>query len=413
MPVPDLAAKADFASDPRPLRGVVAFFGHDSAESTVLKRIRAFAGLGLEVRGFCFRREKFAEIFTGSWDNVHLGVTRDRHYLRRCLALLAALPKLLKQRQRLRQVDVFYARNIDMAALAWAAQRLSGNRAAPLVYEVLDVQRVFLGNGLKAKAFRAAERFLLRRSSLLVISAPAFATYYFRLRQGYSGDIHLLENKLSFSGGAAVPRPRLSDTPPATPWVIGWFGTLRCPKSLAMLEEIAAALPDRVQIYLRGVPTETGPAPFEAAAAKYPNIVYGGEYRNPDDLQAIYGRVHFTWAFDYLDAGTNSTWLLPNRLYEGGYFGAVALADRGTQTAEKVAALGLGHIFEAPMAANIAAFLRNYSPQEYLADRARILALPEREFRDLGDTRDLCRRMLAPGRGRGHQAFELKGEMAQ
>jgi succinoglycan biosynthesis protein ExoL len=313
------------------------------------------------------------------------------------LALLKALPKLLKHREVLRGADVFYARNIDMCALALAAKWLSGNWAAPLVYEVLDIQRVFLGKGLKAKVFRAAERFLLRRCALLVVSSPGFVTHYFRPLQGYRGRTYLLENKISFAQAQAVARPTVPAAPQPAPerWTIGWFGTLRCPKSLAMLEEIAAALPGRVAIYLRGVPTETGPAPFQAAAARYPNIIYGGEYSNPDDLAAIYGRVHFTWAFDYLDAGTNSTWLLPNRLYEGGYFGAVALADRDTQTGEKVREMGLGHSFAAPLVENLVAFLRNYSPDDYFTDRARILALPPEEFCDLTDSRDLCAEMLA------------------
>jgi succinoglycan biosynthesis protein ExoL len=396
------------------LQGVVAFFGHDWAESTVVKRIRAISATGLRVAGFCFRREKFAKNFTAPWDNVHLGVTADRAYLRRLLALLAALPKLLKHCNVLRGADVFYARNIDMCALALAARWLSGNAAAPLAYEVLDIQRIFLGNGLKSKAFRAAERWLLRRCALLVISSPGFEKHYFRLRQDYSGDIYLLENKISFSQTQVVARP--AETAPAQPapgkWVIGWFGTLRCPKSLGMLEEIAAALPGSVEIYLRGVPTETGLAPFQAAVAKYPNIIYGGEYRNPDDLAAIYGRVHFTWAFDYLDAGTNSKWLLPNRLYEGGYFGAVALADRDTQTAEKMRELGLGYAFEAPLVENIIAFLRNYSPEQYRADRAHILSLPSHAFCDLSDTRDLCALMLSrrPAPVIGTNALESMGE---
>src|SRR3546814_1169595 len=88
-----------------------------------------------------------------------------------------------------------------------------------------------------------------------------------------------------------------------------------------MLCRIAEALPDSVEIYLRGVPTETGLAAFQQAIAGHPNMIYGGEYRNPDDLPEIYGRVHLTWAFDFLDEGSNSDWLLPNRLYEGGYFG--------------------------------------------------------------------------------------------
>ena len=41
------------------------------------------------------------------------------------------------------------------------------------------------------------------------------------------------------------------------------------------------------------------------------------------------GDVHFTWAIDFYEAGANSDWLLPNRLYEGGAHGAVPIALAG------------------------------------------------------------------------------------
>src|SRR3546814_1838415 len=114
-----------------------------------------------------------------------------------------------------------------------------------------------------SRLFRWAERQLLKRSDLLVVSSPGFDRHYFRSVQGYRGRLFLLENKISFAQASAVARPRpdvaAAGAPPAAPqkWVIGWFGTLRCRKRLAMLCRIAAALPDKVEIYLRGVPTET------------------------------------------------------------------------------------------------------------------------------------------------------------
>lgn len=405
MHSPDAAAAA--AATQPDLQGTVAFFGHDWAESTVVKRIRAFSGLGLRVVGFSFRRDKFARDFRPFWDNVHLGTTQDRNYLKRLPALLRALPRVLRHRRTLREADFLYARNIDMGALALAAKLLSG-ATAPLVYEVLDVQRVFLGNGALSRLFRWLERQLLRRCDLLVISSPGFDVHYFRSIQGYRGRLFLLENKISFAQAAAVPRPALSEeveSKPPDKWVIGWFGTLRCPKSLAMLCRIADALPGQVEIYLRGVPTETGLEVFRQAIAGRTNMIYDGEYRNPDDLAALYGRVHLAWAFDFLDEGANSDWLLPNRLYEGGYFGAVALASEHTQTGAKVRALGLGHTFAPPEVENLVAFLRGYTMEEYLSRRVHILSLPLDAFCDLQDTQRLCELALdLPRRPRRQRA---------
>lgn len=407
MPAPEHEAAG---GELPPLQGCVAFFGHDWQESTVVKRIRAFTGLGLRVVGFNFRRDKFWRDFQPFWENVPLGITQDRAYLKRLTALLRALPRVLRHRRVLREADFLYARNIDMGALALAAKWLSGARG-PLVYEVLDVQRVFLGSGLVSRLFRWAERQLLKRSDLLVISSPGFNTHYFRSVQGYRGRLFLLENKISFAQAQAIARPQMApagDETAPEKWVIGWFGTLRCPKSLAMLCRIAEALPDRVEIYLRGVPTETGLEAFQQAIAGHPNMIYDGEYRNPEDLAAIYGRVHLTWAFDFLDEGSNSDWLLPNRLYEGGYFGSVAIASSHTQTGAKVRELGLGYTFEPPEVDNLVAFLRWYSMDEHRARREHILSLPLHAFCDLHDTRRLCELVLGlPSRPRRQAAAPL------
>jgi len=240
----DAPETAESNALPPALRGCVAFFGHDWQESTVVKRIRAFSGLGLSVVGFNFRRDKFARDFQPFWENVHLGTTQDRAYGKRLLALVRAVPTLVRHRHRLREAEFFYARNIDMCALALAGRVISGSRA-PLVYEVLDVQRVFLGSGVVSRLFRWAERQLLQRSDLLVISSPGFDRHYFRGIQGYRGRLFLLENKISFAQATAVSRPApgaaalsAQQSRPGK-WVIGWFGTLRCPKSLDMRRRAA------------------------------------------------------------------------------------------------------------------------------------------------------------------------------
>jgi succinoglycan biosynthesis protein ExoL len=52
--------------------------------------------------------------------------------------------------------------------------------------------------------------------------------------------------------------------------------------------------------------------------------------------------VHFTWAIDYFEAGQNSDWLLPNRLYEGSAQGAVPIALNSVETGRWLAARDAG-----------------------------------------------------------------------
>jgi hypothetical protein len=66
--------------------------------------------------------------------------------------------------------------------------------------------------------------------------------------------------------------------------------------------------------------------------ATTPGLSFLGEYDRHTELAALYGDVHFAWAVDFYEAGRNSDWLLPNRLYEGMLYGAVPLVVASVET---------------------------------------------------------------------------------
>lgn len=378
----------------------VLFFGHDCTESTVIKRARSLMAQGIALTGFMFRREKLNRGFAPPWPNVELGVTADRSYARRLLALARALPVLARHRGRLRRADAIYARNIDMCLLALASRLIAGRRI-PIVYEVLDVHRLFTAPGAAGAVLRWCERRMLSRVDLLVVSSGGYVERYFRPVQRYLGPWFLLENKVR-PGRNGLPAPDPDRQPaPGGRWRIGWFGSLRCEESLALLASIARKLPDRVEIVLRGGwPLAVGRNGMERLLAAHPNMRHGGEYRNPDDLAALYGGVDFYWGLDFHEKGANSDWLLPNRLYEGGLFGAVAIAARGTETGRRVEAEGLGWAFEAPYDVCVARFLETLRVEDYQACRRTVLAVPRDRFVETDDAARLCAligRLAAPG----------------
>ncbi len=378
----------------------VAFFGHDANESTVRKRIASFEAEGWTVRGFTFARSRYETRHAPQqpfWPNVPLGQTQDRNYPRRMKALAAAVPRVLRHAPAIRSARAIYARNMDMMALAALARRLTGSRAR-LVYEVLDVQRPLLRKGAAGAAMRMAERRLLAEADLLVVSAPEFVERYFDPVQGYRGPWHLLENKLAPAQLQAQPDafargPRLAAG--AGPWVIGWFGVLRCARSLALLERIAERLGDRVRVVLRGRLSEEDISrdALGDVLRRRNNIHYDGPYASPADLAGIYGGVHFSWSVDYIDAGANSDWLLPNRIYEGGFFGTPAIARGGTATGRMIAENGLGHALPEPLEDSVCNLLRTLEPAEYERQRQEIRAKPRSLFVDDGQVAALMARM--------------------
>jgi succinoglycan biosynthesis protein ExoL len=83
-----------------------------------------------------------------------------------------------------------------------------------------------------------------------------------------------------------------------------------------------------------------------------------------------------------MEAGYNSCWLLPNRLYEGGYFGVPSIAPSGTQTAKWIEARGAGFTVSEDLARNLPDLVRTLiaQPGDIRTRRERLLALPHDTF---------------------------------
>jgi succinoglycan biosynthesis protein ExoL len=90
--------------------------------------------------------------------------------------------------------------------------------------------------------------------------------------------------------------------------------------------------------------------------------------------------VHFTWAIDFYQEGANSTWLLPNRLYEGGLHGAVPIALRDVETGRWLQQHGLGLLLELPLEESVEKLLSTMTLQIYRDAATRLGAASRRLF---------------------------------
>ena len=319
-------------------RPLLACFAHERGDARVRKRVAALQATGWEVLGYMFHRNRNKLDEAPFWENVELGVTENRRYLKRAFVFLGSLPRLWQHRAALRQAHAFYVVNTDNALIALAARWMAHRPGAPapIVLELADVQPAMLGQGLRGRLLRAVERFVLRRTGLLVTTSPGFVKNYFTPLQQFTGPVFLLENKVYPSTGIAEANPVASLTRESAragrPWVIGLFGAFRCRRSIELMRQLAVRFPDRLHFYLRGYPSGTDAAGIQRLLEGLPNLEWGGAYQYPGDLAEIYRRIDFNWTFDFADAGTNSAWLLPNRLYEGGIFACPALAEATTET---------------------------------------------------------------------------------
>lgn len=357
----------------------IAFFGHDAADAAVSRRVQAFRDDGLEVTGFTMRRSEDAP---RGWENVDLGRTADGAYLQRIRAIVGGARIAARARDRLASADIVVARNLDMLATAFLAKRLA-RLDTPVIYECLDVHRILTRDDPLGFVFRRIEGALLARCRRLIVSSPGFLENYFEVRHRGRYHASLIENRLA-AGGAYGPRPE-NGAPtgtPAGPLRIGWVGVLRCARSLDLLVNAAKQLGPRVHIDLHGQPALTEVPDFHDRIAGLANVAYHGRYRAPEDLARIYAGIDVVWAGDFMEAGYNSAWLLPNRLYEGGYYATPPIAPAGVQTARWIEAKGVGFPVAEDIAVTLPALLDRLASDRsaIAARRDRLLQLPVQTF---------------------------------
>lgn len=320
-----------------------------------------------------FRRTKLPVADIEGMRPIDLGCTRDGRFAQRLGAVARAAAGIAASLKGVSAPDLILARNLEMLALAKRA-RSAFATSTPVVYECLDIHRLVLRDDMVGRALRGAERRLGRDVRLLLTSSPAFVRQYFQRFGQIDAPIELVENKLLELGPQEPAAPAFDGPDASPPWRIGWFGALRCRKSLELLRDLTEAAGGTFEAVLRGRPALTEFEDFFATVGSSSHLSFGGAYRNPEDMGAIYGGVHFSWAIDFFEEGQNSSWLLPNRLYEGCRFGTVPIAVAGTETAAFLERQGIGIVLHEASVATLNEALGTMTPERYRALRGQVTA---------------------------------------
>lgn len=374
----------------------VLYLAHDLADAAIRRRVLTLTAGGAAVDVAGFQRGGNLLSAEGGVSSRVLGETADGRFVQRMGAVASARLGLKRKLAGLSRPDVIIARNLETLALAEpAAASFGGN--IPVVYECLDIHRLLLDGGAKGRAMRFAQRRFASHASLLITSSPAFVENFFKPLSGLELPVLLLENKVLMLGdepNAATVAPK--PAPEGKPWRIGWFGAIRCAKSLAILTEFARRMEGRVEVVLRGRPAYSEFSDFDAQVAAAPHVEFHGAYRNPEDLAQIYNDVHFTWAIDFFEEGLNSDWLLPNRLYEGGLHAVVPIALASTETGRFLDSRRIGLTLERADPQSLVDLFAGMTDERYRAQTAAVAGIDRSQWvTTSADCRALVARLAA------------------
>ena len=316
----------------------IAYLVHNTADPAVKRRIAMLQAGGAIVEVAGFRRSDHMPALELSSDVIDLGRVGDGQFVERAVgvARVSLRNKLLTD--MVGRADVILARSLELLVCA-NVHRKKAKRTIPVVYECLDIHRLMLSNGSLGGALRWIEDLLAKDTAALMTSSPGFVRNYFSQRPPLAAlPIFMVENKVFVPDGTiASLKPR----PAVGPWRIGWFGALRDKKGYDTLLNLVRRLPGKVEVVMRGIPSEKE-FPMLTPGVIEPGVTFEGRYRYETDLPHIYGDVHFAWTVDFFEEGLNSSWLLPNRIYESGLYGSVPIALANVEAGRLLDQYGVG-----------------------------------------------------------------------
>ncbi|TPG16503.1 hypothetical protein EAH87_14895 [Sphingomonas koreensis] len=351
----------------------ITYLVHDLGDPAVERRVRMLRAGGGDPIVLGFRRGESAPPEIAGARVVDLGQTRDSRFVQRIAMVVGALARPGEILAAAQGSEAIIGRNLETLLLANRARRAAPQ--AKLVYECLDIHRLLLSRSRPARLLQAIEARLLGAVELLLSSSPAFLRDYFSHRPTLHAPVLLLENKLlALDGYAPQPVP----FPDGPPWVIGWFGMLRCARTFDILRHLVAKHQGRVRVEIAGRASPAVFDNFEAQVAAVPHFRFHGAYR-AEDLPALYARCHFAWAIDYFEEGLNSRWLLPNRLYEAASFGVVPIALESVETGKWLLRHGAGVTLDADRS-SLDSMLRSLDTAAYAILRAQVAEIPRTDL---------------------------------
>ncbi|MFI1772645.1 hypothetical protein [Thalassobellus citreus] len=295
-----------------------------------------------------------------------LGKISHGKFLLRIFKIIYALPIL---RAEIKDCKIIYASGSDMAYMAVIA---SFGLRKKIVLETGDIRKIQVKSGIKGFFIRKIDAFFLSRCSLLIATAKGFVDEYYRKWLKTNVPSLILENKLEHNYFANTIKPNNNKI------TIGYFGLLRCHWSWQVLKKLAQENSDKIEIIVAGYPINS--IDLFTESKEINSINYLGEYKSPEDLPSLYGKVDIVWACYPFPKKTewNWKWARTNRYYESLCYKKPMISLENSGDSASVMKYNLGKII--PLEKNIekvADILSNLNQEEIRTWTENVFKLPE------------------------------------
>lgn len=303
-------------------------------DSYTRKRVKMINKLGVDCTVVGYDREHYD---ASPWDIKTESIGRLTH-----AQLLQRIPIMIKSifkiRRKVPSHEVLYCFNLDILFIGWLSTLFQKNKMK-IVYDLADIHKVLGGSGFLSSILRSIERFLLKRTDLVVVASPAYIDGYFKKIQQTNNEFFVIENKMLPKAEIPGSYHQANQKTDSEVLTIGYFGMLRCEESLTFLHQLTAKSQGKIKVKMRGVFLQTDS--YEPIIEKNTHTNFNGAFVYPDDLPEMYQSVDLVWAA-HVHGITNRKWSISNRFYQACFYNKPLIAQKGTQDSKRVEDYNIG-----------------------------------------------------------------------
>lgn len=301
------------------------------------KRIKLLKDAGFQVNLAYFERDSFLSRIPEADSFINLGKIEDGKYFKRIKVYFKSIFKL---REQAKKNDLIYSVGADLAIFSFISAL--GLRKKSVI-DVADIRPIQVSNGIIGWILRKIEKFVTKKSSLVVLTSQGFIkNYYHKKLRLNKVEYFLLENKVDYNINTRLTFGKIENQK----IVLGYFGVIRDNWTLMLINEITKKHPDKFEAVIAGV-NLLDTSDFHLLTEGENGIKYLGPYKSPDNLPKLYDQIDVMLTF-YPDFNSTKEWFdakricRSNRFYESLMFKKPLLAFSFTDDGKEVEKLGIG-----------------------------------------------------------------------
>lgn len=305
----------------------VVFFVFDPSPR-IERRIEDFIDAGLDVEVYGYKYDVVNVDYCNSPKYTYHVIETIPHAVsyKRRLAGLKKIKEIVRRYDK--KSTIFYFFSLNVAAIAPFLH-------VKYVYEESDMLFDRFGKRILRNAVICFNKYVIKKSAITVMTSEGFAEFYFGEER--PENIEFVLNKVN---AKCLQLPASNKQPFNINHIrFGFAGNIRYKATLNLAAIIAKLYPQH-EFHFYGN-TESLSSDKLDVLKSYPNIVFHGLFKNPDDLPSIYASMDFC-VCNYDITGVNPRYAEPNKLYEAMFFDTPIIVSPQTYIGKKVKSLNVG-----------------------------------------------------------------------